>query len=215
VESRHVLTHYVSAPGLVLETNQDITERKALGERLQYQAHHDLPGLPNRQLFLDRLEQSLRRAKRRPESEAAVLFVDLDNFKVVNDSLGHEVGDLLLVSMGECLRRCLRPEDILSRFGGDEFAMLLENLQRPKDASRVAERIIDELSKPFVLEGRELVLRASVGIALDHDRSKTPGELLKEADTAMYRAKEDGVGYRVFEPKMYDRPSDALSWRTK
>ncbi len=134
-----------------------------------------------------------------------MVFVDLDNFKVVNDSLGHEVGDLLLVRVGERLRRCLRPEDTLSRFGGDEFAMLLENLQSPEGAVRVAERIIEELRNPFMLEGRELVLRASVGIAMGHDRSKTPGELLKDADTAMYRAKEDGVGYRVFEPKMYEQ----------
>jgi diguanylate cyclase (GGDEF)-like protein len=133
------------------------------------------------------------------------LFVDLDNFKVVNDSLGHEVGDLLLVRVGERLRKCLRPEDTLARFGGDEFAMLLENLQSPEGAVRVAERIIEELRNPFMLEGRELVLRASVGIAMGHDRSKTPGELFKDADTAMYRAKEDGVGYRVFEPKMYEQ----------
>jgi diguanylate cyclase (GGDEF)-like protein len=135
----------------------------------------------------------------------ALVFVDLDNFKVVNDSLGHEVGDMLLVKVGERLRRCLRPEDTLSRFGGDEFAMLLEDLRSLSDAVRVAERIIKELRNPFVLEGRELVLRASVGIAMGHDRSKTPGELLKDADTAMYRAKEDGVGYRVFEPKMYEQ----------
>jgi diguanylate cyclase (GGDEF)-like protein len=156
-------------------------------------------------LFMDRLEQALRRTRRRPGSKVALVFVDLDNFKVVNDSLGHEVGDLLLVRAGERLRRCLRPDDTLSRFGGDEFAMLLENVRSLSDAVRVAERIIEELRNPFMLEGRELVLRASVGIAMGHDRSKTPGELLKDADTAMYRAKEDGVGYRVFEPKMYEQ----------
>ena len=184
----------------------DITERKRAEDRLQYQANYDLlTDLPNRQLFLDRLEQALKRTRRHLGSKVAVLFLDLDNFKVVNDSLGHEVGDLLLVRMGERLRRCLRPEDTLSRFGGDEFAMLLENVQRPEDAIRVTQRLIGELKNPFVLEGRELVLRASVGIALGRDRSKTPGELLKEADTAMYRAKEDGVGYRVFEPSMYEQ----------
>jgi diguanylate cyclase (GGDEF)-like protein len=134
-----------------------------------------------------------------------VLFVDLDNFKVVNDSLGHEVGDRLLVRVGERLRRCLRPEDTLSRFGGDEFAVLVENVQSPGDAVRVAERSIEELRSPFVLEGRELVLRASVGIALGDARTKGPGELLKDADTAMYRAKADGVGYRLFESKMYEQ----------
>jgi diguanylate cyclase (GGDEF)-like protein/PAS domain S-box-containing protein len=185
---------------------QDITERKALGERLQYQAHHDLlTDLPNRQLFLDRLEQAHKRTMRHPGHKVAVLFMDLDNFKVVNDSLGHEVGDMLLVRVGERLRRCLRPEDTLARFGGDEFAMVLENVQSPKDAVRVAKRIIEELGHSFVLEGRELVLRASVGIALGQDRTKGSGDLLKEADTAMYRAKADGVGYRVFEPKMYEQ----------
>jgi diguanylate cyclase (GGDEF)-like protein/PAS domain S-box-containing protein len=206
VESRHVLAHYDSEPGFVLETNRDITERKALGERLRYQAHHDLlTDLPNRQLFLDRLGQALRHTRRHPGSKVALVFVDLDNFKVVNDSLGHEVGDLLLVRVGERLRRCLRPDDTLSRFGGDEFAMLLENVRSLSEAVRVAERIIEELRNAFVLEGRELVLRASVGIAMGHDRSKTPEELLKDADTAMYRAKEDGVGYMVFEPKMYEQ----------
>jgi diguanylate cyclase (GGDEF)-like protein len=184
----------------------DITERKQAEERLQHQANHDLlTDLPNRHLFLDRLGQSLGRTRRRPGRKVALLFVDLDNFKVVNDSLGHEVGDLLLVRMGERLRRCLRPEDTLARFGGDEFAMLLENIQSPEDAVRVAERIIDELRNPFLFEGRELVLRASVGIALGRGGSKTPGELLKDADTAMYRAKEDGVGYRLFEPNMYEQ----------
>jgi diguanylate cyclase (GGDEF)-like protein/PAS domain S-box-containing protein len=186
----------------------NITERKRAEERLHYQAHHDLlTGLPNRQLFLERLGQALKRTKRRGRagSKVAVLFVDLDNFKVVNDSLGHEVGDKLLVRVAERLRRCIRPEDTLSRFGGDEFVMLLEDLSSPTDAVRVAQRIMQELRSPFVLEGRELVLRASVGIALGNGRTEGPGELLKEADTAMYRAKEEVSGYRIFEPRMYEQ----------
>jgi diguanylate cyclase (GGDEF)-like protein len=192
--------------GEFVVNSRDITERKTLQERLKYQATHDLlTELPNRQLFLDRLGQALRRTRRRPGSKVAVLFVDLDNFKVVNDSLGHEVGDLLLVRVGERLRRCLRPEDTLSRFGGDEFTMLLENLSGPRDTVRIAERIIEELRSPFVLEGRELVLRASIGIALDNGHTKGPGELLKDADTAMYRAKEEVSGYRIFESGMYEQ----------
>jgi diguanylate cyclase (GGDEF)-like protein/PAS domain S-box-containing protein len=187
----------------------DITERKRAEERLHHQAHHDqLTDLPNRQLFLERLGQALKRTKRRKEragGKVAVLFVDLDNFKIVNDSLGHEAGDLLLARIGERLQRCLRPEDTLSRFGGDEFVMLLEDVPSPRDAVRVAERIRQELRNPFVLEGRELVLRASVGIALGNGRTKSPGELLKDADTAMYRAKEEVSGYRIFEPKMYEQ----------
>jgi predicted signal transduction protein with EAL and GGDEF domain len=119
--------------------------------------------------------------------------------------LGHGAGDQILVTVAERLKRCLRPEDTLARFGGDEFTMLLENVQSPRDALRVAERTIQELRSPLVLEGRELVLRASIGIALGHDRSKTPGELLKDADTAMYRAKADAAGYRIFEPKMHEQ----------
>jgi diguanylate cyclase (GGDEF)-like protein/PAS domain S-box-containing protein len=190
----------------VIGVLRDITERKQAEERLYHQAHHDLlTDLPNRQLFLERLGQALKRTGRRPGYKVALLFVDLDNFKVVNDSLGHEVGDMLLVRVGERLKRCLRPKDTLARFGGDEFVMLLENLSGPRDAVRVAERIIEELRSPFVLEGRELVLRASIGIALGDDRTKGPGELLKDADTAMYRAKEEVSGYRIFEPKMYEQ----------
>jgi diguanylate cyclase (GGDEF)-like protein/PAS domain S-box-containing protein len=192
--------------GEFVVNSRDVTERRALQEQLKHQATHDLlTSLPNRQLFLDRLGQALRRTRRRPGYEVAVLFVDLDNFKVVNDSLGHEAGDTLLAKMGERLRSCLRPEDTLARFGGDEFVMLLENVRSPRDAVRVAERIAEELRSPLVLEGRELALRASIGIALGDDRSKGPGELLKDADTAMYRAKEEVAGYRIFEPSMYEQ----------
>ena len=110
-----------------------------------------------------------------------------------------------MVRVGERLQRCIRPEDTLSRFGGDEFAMLLEDVPNPRDAVRVAQRIMQELRSPFELEGRELVLRASVGIALGNGRTEGPGELLKEADTAMYRAKEEVSGYRIFEPRMYEQ----------
>jgi diguanylate cyclase (GGDEF)-like protein/PAS domain S-box-containing protein len=185
---------------------QDASKRKAMEEWLQHQALHDaLTNLPNRKLFLDRLGHALTRTERRRSRRVAVLFMDLDNFKVVNDSLGHEVGDLLLFAVAERLKGCLRSEDTLARFGGDEFVVLLEDVDDPKEPIRVAERIIDELRDPFVLDGRQLYVKASIGIALGEDRTKNSDELLRDADTAMYRAKDQSSGYSVFDPAMYER----------
>ena len=185
----------------------DVTERKALEERLKHQALHDpLTGLPNRRLFVDRLGQALERTKRRKGLRAAVLFMDLDGFKNVNDSLGHEVGDLLLTVVAQRLRRCLRSEDALARFGGDEFVVLIGDVDDPAEAVQVAERIIEELRWPFRLDGRELYVAASIGISLGDARTHDdPEALLREADTAMYRAKDGGGGFRVFDPAMHER----------
>jgi diguanylate cyclase (GGDEF)-like protein/PAS domain S-box-containing protein len=188
----------------------DLTERKALEERLHYQAFHDsLTDLPNRQLFMDRLGQALRRT-RRYHNQVAVLFMDLDAFKVVNDSLGHEVGDLLLMLVAQRLRRCLRPEDTLARFGGDEFTVLIEALDDPAQAVQVAERITEELRRPFLIEARDLYVIASIGISLGDARTHDPDDLLREADTAMYRAKDAGWDFRVFNPAMYERAFSRL-----
>lgn len=185
---------------------QDITERKMLGERLHHRAFHDpLTELPNRQLFVDRLAQAHRRAGRRSPSRVAVLFMDIDGFKVVNDSLGHRAGDLLLVVVSQRLRRCLRPEDTLARFGGDEFVVLLEDVEGPEHALRVAKRIAIELQRPFAVDGRELFVSVSVGIALGDAQGKDPEDLVRDADTAMYRAKAEGTGYAIFDPTMYER----------
>ena len=184
----------------------DITERKNLEERLEHQAFHDpLTDLPNRRLFVDRLGQALGRTRRRKGRRVAVLFMDLDGFKGVNDSLGHEAGDLLLVVVAERLKRSLRPEDTLARFGGDEFVVLLEEVEGPEGAVGVAERIIEGFGRPFLLEGRELYARASIGIGIGDAWTKTPEDLLRDADTAMYRAKEKGSGYSVFDPTMHKR----------
>ena len=183
----------------------DLTERKALEERVHYQALHDpLTDLPNRRLFMDRLGQALRRTMR-SHHQVAVLFMDLDGFKVINDSLGHEVGDLLLTVVAQRLGRCLRPEDTLARFGGDEFVVLIEALDDPAQAVQVAERITEELRKPFIIEARDLYVLASIGISLGDARTHDPDDLLREADTAMYRAKDEGGDFRVFNPAMYER----------
>jgi diguanylate cyclase (GGDEF)-like protein/PAS domain S-box-containing protein len=188
----------------------DLTERKALEQRLHYQALHDpLTDLPNRRLFMDRLGQALRRTMRQ-HNQVAVLFMDLDGFKVVNDSLGHDVGDLLLTVVAQRLRRCLRPEDTLARFGGDEFVVLIEALDDPAQAVQVAERITEELRRPFLIEARDLYVIASIGISLGDARTHDTDDLLREADTAMYRAKDEGGDFRVFNPAMYERAFSRL-----
>ena len=190
----------------------DVTKQKDLEEQLKHRAFHDqLTGLPNRQLFVDRLGQALRRT-RRSGRRVAVLFMDLDGFKVVNDSLGHETGDLLLVALGERLRRRLRPEDTLARFGGDEFVVLLEAVERRDYATQVADRITESLKRPFMVGGRELFVNASIGIALSTARAQSPEDLLRDADTAMYRAKDGHAAdyYRVFDPAMRERVLNRL-----
>jgi diguanylate cyclase (GGDEF)-like protein/PAS domain S-box-containing protein len=189
----------------------DLTERKALEERLEHRAFHDyLTDLPNRQLFVDRLRKALDRTTRKRGRKVAVLFTDLDEFKIINDSLGHEAGDVLLTLVAQRLKHCLRPEDTLARFGGDEFVVLIEDIEGPEVAVRVAERITEELRRPFFLEGRELFAPSSIGIGLGDARTKTPEALLMDADTAMYRAKEEGGTFRVFDPDMYERAKGRL-----
>src|SRR3954447_1330241 len=171
-------------------------------EDAMHQAFHDsLTGLPNRALFLDRLELAHARA-RRSGSPIAVLFMDLDSFKNVNDSLGHAAGDELLVLVAGRLRRWLRPSDTAARFGGDEFAILLEDLDTSNAAQVVAQRVLDSLHEPFAIQGQEVLIGASIGIA----SSAHPGsdDLLRNADLAMYRAKGLGKGrFQMFEPGMH------------
>ena len=197
------------AEGQVIEyqsVGRDVTERRALEGRLEHQALHDsLTGLPNRRLFVDRLGQALRRIGRREEIKVAVLFMDLDGFKVINDSLGHQMGDKLLAEVAKRLRGCLRPEDTLARFGGDEFTVLIEDVEVSEDAMRVAERIVQALREPFTLEGRELYVGTSIGVGLGSGGMKDSEVLLREADTAMYRAKDEGSGYKLFDPAMHGR----------
>ena len=184
-------------------TVEDITERKALEERLAHQAFHDgLTGLPNRALFLDRLRQALFRTGRRDDS-VAVLFLDFDGFKNVNDSLGHEVGDRLLVVAAGRIEASVRLGDTVARLGGDEFTILLEDVTGVEEAIGVADRIAAELSRPFELAGEELLITSSVGISISATAHDRPEDLMRDADLAMYRAKETGKAhYRVFEEGM-------------
>ena len=189
----------------------DVTQKKRSEERLHHLAFHDpLTGLPNRRLFMDRLGHALKRSSRQG-NRVAVLFMDLEQFKVVNDSLGHDVGDLLLTVVAQRLERCLRPEDTFARFGGDEVVVLLEAVDGPAEAVRVAERITEELRRPFVLEERQLYAAASIGVSVGHPRTHGPESLIREADTAMYRAKDQGSGYEMFDPTMYERAVDRLN----
>jgi diguanylate cyclase (GGDEF)-like protein/PAS domain S-box-containing protein len=194
----------------VVFVGRDITERKVLEEQLAYQALHDpLTELPNRILFTDRLRQALSRAKRRHQG-IAIMFMDLDNFKVVNDSLGHQTGDRLLKLVSKRISDPLRPEDTVARLGGDEFVFLLEDTDAA-GASYVAERILEELRAPFTLGRRQFFVTASLGITVGEGNDKHAAELLRDADLAMYRAKHSGKArYAVFEETMNARALERL-----
>lgn len=192
-------------PVRVAGSMTDITAKKQIQEMSEYDAFHDaLTGLPNRALFLDRLGQSFARARRREDARFAVLFMDLDRFKVVNESLGHGVGDKLLVEIAKRLNANLRPADTVARLGGDEFAVLLEDVREVKDATTFAERVQSELQNPFPLEGQDVFTTASMGIALSNPGYDRPEDMLRDADTAMYRAKSLGKArYAVFDKAMH------------
>jgi diguanylate cyclase (GGDEF)-like protein/PAS domain S-box-containing protein len=189
--------------GGIVVNYRDITERRSLEERLRHQAFHDpLTGLPNRALFMNRLGHALDRVERNKKA-VAVLFLDLDNFKFVNDSLGHEVGDSLLISVAERLGACLRDEDTAARFGGDEFTLLLEDVKNATEAVLVADKITRALSAPFVLGSREVFVTTSIGIVLGTSARERPTDLLRNADVALYRAKANGKAtYVVFDAFM-------------
>ncbi len=190
----------------IVANQRDITERRAFQEQLTRQAYHDaLTGLPNRALFQSRLEVALARAGRRRRS-IAVLFVDLDRFKVINDSLGHETGDDLLVSVADRLREAVRDEDTVARLSGDEFTVLLEEIEDEVEAANVAQRIIDDIRQAIDLNGHQVFIGASVGIALSRNGEDRAEDLLRDADLAMYRAKEQGRSrYEIFEVNMAAR----------
>lgn len=182
---------------------EDITDRRIADEmrrreqekleKLLHDALHDsLTGLANRVLYVDRLTGSYNRARRRKEYLFAVLFMDLDNFKVVNDLHGHLIGDQVLAEAARRLEDCLRPVDTVARFGGDEFAVLLDDINDEADALNIVDRIQSELHRPMTIEGKEIKITSSIGVSIGMYQTSLPGDLLRQADEAMYRAKESG-----------------------
>ncbi len=190
----------------------DITSRKKTEEQLEYDAFHDaLTGLPNRALFLDRLQHIIAVTQRRAGSFYAVLFLDMDRFKIINDSLGHSIGDQLLIAVGRKLSDCIRPGDTVARLGGDEFAVLLESINEPGHATDVADRIQKKLADPIRIKGNELFTSVSIGIALGGERYERPEQVLRDADIAMYEAKGKGISrYEIFDEKMHANIIDRL-----
>ncbi|MGZ6141818.1 MAG: putative bifunctional diguanylate cyclase/phosphodiesterase [Myxococcales bacterium] len=189
----------------------DVTARRKAQARLLQAAFYDpLTGLPNRALFKDRIEVAFARAKGREAARFAVLFLDLDRFKLVNDSLGHRAGDELLVQIARRLESCRRAGDTVARLGGDEFTLLVEGVTGEEEAISVAERVHRALAPPFVVEGHEVFAGASIGIALGGPNTDRVEHLLRDADTAMYRAKVRGSRHAVFDSSMHERAMAAL-----
>jgi diguanylate cyclase (GGDEF)-like protein/PAS domain S-box-containing protein len=197
--------------------SRDITERKKAEEQLQRRAFYDpLTDLPNRALFLDRLQHLFQRTRRALGNQLfALLYLDLDRFKAINDSLGHQAGDELLIGTARRLERCLRPGDTLARLGGDEFTVLLDSVSSEADATGVAERIHQELAAPLIVRGYEMFTSVSVGIALSSAGYDRPEDMLRDADTAMYRAKAGGrARHQVFAGDMHQRAVSSLRLET-
>ncbi|MBA2379056.1 MAG: diguanylate cyclase, partial [Blastocatellia bacterium] len=203
------------APHLIFQI-QDTTDRKVAEEQLQHEATHDaLTGLPNRAYFVSRLTKALAKAKRDPKYSVSVLFIDLDRFKYVNDSLGHFIGDNLLMAIADRLGECMRPPDIIARLGGDEFTILVEGRYYTEKASRIAERIQEKFSEPFQVHGHEIYSSASIGILVASDRYDSAEDIMRDADTAMYYAKRAGrARHETFDEYMHLRAKETLRLET-
>jgi diguanylate cyclase (GGDEF)-like protein/PAS domain S-box-containing protein len=206
---------FTKSPHLIFQI-QNITDRKEAEERLIHDAFHDaLTNLPNRALLIDHLKLALARMQRNEKAMFAVIYLDLDRFKVINDSLGHMIGDQLLVGIARRLENILRPGDTIARLGGDEFTVLLEDIQDRNYVVQIAERIQSELSAPFSLNGREVFTTVSIGIAISSKDYKQTEDVLRDADTAMYRAKALGKArYEIFDKGMHDQATKLLQVET-
>ena len=196
-----------------VRTYSDITARKKAHEQHMHDAFHDpLTGLPNRALFMDRLQHVITASQRRyGTSNYAVFFLDLDRFKIINDSHGHTIGDQLLVMVGRKLADCIRPGDTIARLGGDEFALLLQNINDPTYTVNVAERIREKLAVPLDIKGRKIFTSISIGIALGSEGYERPEQVLRDADIAMYEAKGRGdASYEIFDIKLHANILDRM-----
>ncbi|MEJ7618955.1 MAG: EAL domain-containing protein [Pyrinomonadaceae bacterium] len=195
---------------------QNITDRKRAEERLVHDAFHDaLTGLPNRALFMDRLNVAFKRRKRKSGCQFAVLFLDVDCFKVINDSLGHLLGDQLLIDIAGRLASILRSNDSVARLGGDEFVLLIEDLGDADEATEIAARLQQKLSAPLHLSEHQVCASVSIGMAMASEQYQSPEEMLRDADTAMYAAKKCGRGgYQIFKPEMHERALRVLRLET-
>jgi diguanylate cyclase (GGDEF)-like protein/PAS domain S-box-containing protein len=200
----------------IVGSQTDITDRKRAEERLLHDAFHDgLTGLPNRMLFLDRLEQALKRNQRAQERPFAVLFLDLDRFKIINDSLGHSAGDALLQAIARRLEQSLRPSDTAARLGGDEFAILLEDISDGETALAISERLQEVIAAPLRLNDREVYTTTSIGITLYQADYASAADMIRDADTAMYHAKMQGKARAVlFNPTMHAAAIEQLQLET-
>merc|ERR1712000_323960 len=186
---------------------QQIEERKEIELKLIHDAHHDsLTDLPNRTMFTSRLELAVANKQRYPENLFAVLFIDLDRFKIINDTLGHHAGDEFLIEVSKRITKCIRGHDLLARHGGDEFVLLLDNFEYTSDVEEISARIIDSISEPFILDDKEMYSGASIGIAHVETYYRSADEVIRDADAAMYQAKSLGRGRLViFDKSMRER----------
>lgn len=195
---------------------QDITDKKRAEEKLQYEATHDsLTGLPNRAKFMSRLETAIEAARKDDEHKVSILFIDLDRFKIINDSLGHVVGDELLKKIAARLRDCLRARDMVARLGGDEFTILVEGDFQPAEITNIADRIQEEFARPFNLKGHKVYSSASIGILMNAENYLSAEDMMRDADTAMYYAKRAGKAcHEVFSPDMHEEAKKILQIET-
>jgi diguanylate cyclase (GGDEF)-like protein len=216
----HLVKNPQETPVRIDGITTDITDKRHIADRLQYDALHDgLTGLANRNVLSDRIEQSFKRHQRQADSFFAILFLDLDRFKVINDSLGHQVGDRLLIAVARRLETCNRLGDTVARLGGDEFVILLENLSDRNIALQVAERIHEVLKTPIAIDDREIVVSTSIGIAFSptqiYNKETSVVNILRDADTAMYRAKSMGTGkHKIFDISMHTAAFQQLKVET-
>jgi diguanylate cyclase (GGDEF)-like protein/PAS domain S-box-containing protein len=206
----------VSGTDRLIASLADISELKAAQKQIFHQAFHDaLTNLPNRQLFMEHLSMAIKRYKRRVNYQFAVLYLDVDRFKLINDSFGHSVGDRLLVAFASRIKNSLREFDTLARFGSDEFVILLEDIEHPSFASRVAERLLNELHRPFNLDGNEVYAPASLGIVLSNPLYTKPEDIIRDADSAMNFAKErGGTHFKIFDQQLHQKALKQLQIET-